>query len=195
MNKYIQENANIKLFPDGWDTALSVEKMETANNIVFTTENSVNEFKRVKHGEWNLQEINEDHEYEWFCSECKKRNDVKTNFCPNCEADMREGKESGMIDWISVKKSLPTKDGRYLTAHSAHILGKTYPYTYEVLGFSLNLSDVDKYDFSEEKYKNKKGFYYYDSEWGYGEQPNVEFWATINIPDEREITEQGKVNG
>lgn len=43
----------------------------------------------VKHGEWNLQEINEDHEYEWFCSECKKRNDVKTNFCPNCGADMR----------------------------------------------------------------------------------------------------------
>ena len=44
---------------------------------------------KVKHGEWNLQEINEDHEYEWFCSECKERNDVKTNFCPNCGADMR----------------------------------------------------------------------------------------------------------
>ena len=41
------------------------------------------------HGEWNLQEINEDHDYEWVCSKCKKRNDVKTNFCPNCGADMR----------------------------------------------------------------------------------------------------------
>lgn len=94
-----------------------------------------------------------------------------------------------MIDWISVKESLPTKDGRYLTAHSAHIYGKTYPYSYEVLGFSLNLYAVDKYDFPKKQYKNKKGFYYYDSEYGYGEQSDVEFWATLNPPNEREETE------
>ena len=90
-----------------------------------------------------------------------------------------------MIDWISVKESLPTKSGRYLTAHS-RIYG--FSYSYEVLGFSLNLYALDKYDFPKKQYKNKKGFYYYDREYGYGEQPDVEFWATINVPNEMEDT-------
>lgn len=94
MNKYIQENVNIKLFPDGWDMALSVEKMETASDIVFTTENGANEFRRVKHGEW----IDES----YTCSECGESlgniMDADSyfrigfngcNFCPHCGADMR----------------------------------------------------------------------------------------------------------
>lgn len=88
-----------------------------------------------------------------------------------------------MIEWVSVKESLPTKSGRYLTAHSGRIYG--LPYSYEVLDFSLNLSDVDKYDFPKKQYENKKGFYYLDRDYGYGEQPDVEFWATINTPNER----------
>jgi len=71
------------------DSLYAIEEMKTATNIVFKTKNGENKFRRVEHGEWNLQEINEDHEYEWFCSECKERNDVKTNFCPHCGADMR----------------------------------------------------------------------------------------------------------
>lgn len=48
-------------------------------------------YDKIKHGHWELQEINEDHEYEWVCSECEGRNDSldKLNFCPNCGADMR----------------------------------------------------------------------------------------------------------
>ena len=83
-----------------------------------------------------------------------------------------------MIEWISVKESLPTKSGRYLTA--ARIYGS---YTCGVSGFSLNLYEVDKYDFPKKQYKNKKGFFFYDSEYGYIEQPNVEFRATINTPN------------
>ena len=51
----------------------------------------------VKYGHWELQEADELWlDCEWICSECKGRNDSynKTNFCPNCGADMRERKET-----------------------------------------------------------------------------------------------------
>ena len=66
---------NVKEIVDKWcETLMSNEDVDVRENT---------------HGKWNLQEINEDHEYEWVCSECKERNDVKTAFCPNCGADMR----------------------------------------------------------------------------------------------------------
>lgn len=37
----------------------------------------------------------------------------------------------------------------------------------KMLYWSNDLSKIDKYDFPKHKYKNKSGFYYYDSEYGY----------------------------
>jgi len=87
-----------------------------------------------------------------------------------------------MIEWVSVKDHLPIKSGIYLTIHS----GFYGEYIYEVLDFSLNLYGVDKYDFPKKQYKNKKGFYYLDRDYGFEEQSNVEFWAALNPPSEGE---------
>lgn len=99
---------------------------------------------------------------------------------------VEKGKKQ-MINWISVKESLPTKVGRYLTAHSTCF--HNLPYSYEILNFSFNLNALDEYHFPKKHYKNKKGFYYYDSELGYVERPNIEFWAIINTPNETEKEE------
>ena len=31
----------------------------------------------------------------YYCSECRRRSIIKTNFCPDCGADMRERKDNG----------------------------------------------------------------------------------------------------
>ena len=61
------------------------------------------EKKEVKHGEWETIDYGDEYdeydgydEYEFRCSICRSQYDMpfKTNFCPNCGADMRERKET-----------------------------------------------------------------------------------------------------
>lgn len=79
------------------------------------------------------------------------------------------------MEWISVKKQLPKKDGRYLVRKL--LFGHTV--WYEVLSFAKDGRKVDKYDFKED-WKNV--WYEYDSEWGYITMDNVTHW--MPLPDE-----------
>lgn len=79
------------------------------------------------------------------------------------------------MEWISVKKQLPKKDGRYLVRKL--IFGKTV--WYEVLSFAKDGRKVDKYYFQSD-WKNV--WYEYDSEWGYITIDSVTHW--MELPDE-----------
>ena len=47
----------------------------------------------VVHGRWTYKEG--DYEIYMICSECGWDSDFRTNYCPNCGADMRERKDNG----------------------------------------------------------------------------------------------------
>ena len=74
--------------------------------------------------------------------------------------------------WIPVAEKLPSKEGRYLCFWGTGVM--------EVLRFSNDLYEVDKYDFYE--HKGKAGFYAYDSEWGYSEVDYITAWAELPEP-------------
>lgn len=76
-----------------------------------------------------------------------------------------------MPEWISVKDRLPNKDGKYLCCWDFN--GHK---SIAIYGFAKNLSKVDKYDF---KGKKHKGWFDYDSEWGYGEMSGVTHWMPL----------------
>ena len=78
------------------------------------------------------------------------------------------------MDWISVKDRLPKKDGKYLCVCKGFIGGYEY---IEVLSYSKNLYKVDEYDFAS--FKGKRGFYSYNSEWGYINKNNVTHWMPL----------------
>ena len=74
-----------------------------------------------------------------------------------------------MPEWISVKDKLPNKDGKYLCCWCD---GKYI----DIYSFAKNLRKVDEIDF---KGMNRKGWYDYDSEWGYCEQESVTHWMPL----------------
>ena len=76
------------------------------------------------------------------------------------------------MEWISVKKQLPKKNGRYLTRRT--IFKNTV--WYDVLDFAKDGRKVDKYDF-QRKWKNV--WYEYDSEWGHITMDDVTHWMEI----------------
>lgn len=76
------------------------------------------------------------------------------------------------MEWISVKKQLPKKDGRYLVRRT--IFKKTV--WYEVLDFAKDGRKVDKYDFHR-GWKNV--WYDYDSEWGHITFDDVTHWMEL----------------
>ncbi|MBR4450929.1 MAG: hypothetical protein IKS39_03750 [Clostridia bacterium] len=47
----------------------------------------------VKHGEWRCPDPKK-HPTANYCTECGYMSLIRTNFCPNCGADMRERKEA-----------------------------------------------------------------------------------------------------
>ena len=79
-----------------------------------------------------------------------------------------------MAEWISVKERLPDKEGKYLCYCDYGCSGAISVYS-----FAKNLSKVDKYDFRGEK---RAGWYFYDSEWGYGETESVTHWMPLPEP-------------
>ena len=94
MSKYINANElKLILNREHLNYSQMIEKKFVLNAIDEMPSADVVE---VKHGHWELQETDELWlDCEWICSECKERNDSynKTNFCPNCGADMRSETE------------------------------------------------------------------------------------------------------
>lgn len=78
------------------------------------------------------------------------------------------------MEWISVKDRLPKKDGKYLCVYEGFIVGCKH---IEVLSYSKNLYKVDEYDFAS--FKGERGFYSYNSEWGYINKNDVTHWMPL----------------
>lgn len=76
--------------------------------------------------------------------------------------------------WIPISERLPEEEGRYLCAY-----GKNLMFVYS---FSNDLFSVDDYDFAKCKFEKKKGFYAYDSEWGYWEVDFIKAWQPLPEP-------------
>ena len=78
--------------------------------------------------------------------------------------------------WIPVWERLPEKRGDYLVTQKATFTDYEY---ISVIGYALNLYDVDEYDFADKK---RSGWYEYDSEWGYRELDDVIAWMPLPEP-------------
>ena len=78
--------------------------------------------------------------------------------------------------WIPVWERLPEKRGDYLVTQKATFTDYVY---ISVIGYALNLYDVDEYDFADKK---RPGWYEYDSEWGYRELDDVIAWMPLVEP-------------
>lgn len=82
--------------------------------------------------------------------------------------------------WISVKDRLPEEEGQYIV---------TTKFGIKISSFSNNLYKIDKYDFEDYKGKQRKGFYNYDSEYGYFEQDVLAWMPTPEPYKEGEADE------
>jgi hypothetical protein len=99
------------------------------------------------------------------CQECGKIMNEKLN-----NSQQRTGQ------WIPVSERLPEKRGDYLITQKATFTDYVY---ISVAGYALNLHDVDEYDFADKK---RRGWYEYDSEWGYRELDDVTAWMPLPEP-------------
>ena len=79
-------------------------------------------------------------------------------------------------EWIPVSERLPEERGSYLVTQKATFTDYEY---ISVIGYALNLYDVDEYDFADKK---RSGWYEYDSEWGYRELDDVIAWMPLVEP-------------
>lgn len=74
--------------------------------------------------------------------------------------------------WIPCSERLPEEDGSYLCTYGKYHMG--------VYRFSNDLYSIDDYDFTD--YKGVRGFYVYDSEWGYSEADYITAWMPLPKP-------------
>ena len=79
--------------------------------------------------------------------------------------------------WIPCSERQPDKDGDYLVTIKYHIMDK--PICIKS-SYANDLYEVDDFDFEDKK--GKSGWYYYDSEYGYGEETNVIAWTQLPDP-------------
>ena len=93
-------------------------------------------------------------------------------------ADKIDVRELVSTLWISVDKVLPKESGLYL-CYVKGFYGRGYM---TVCQFTLNLEEVDAYDFVG---KNHPGFFEYDSEEGFIEEP-VLYWMPLPYPPTEE---------
>lgn len=78
--------------------------------------------------------------------------------------------------WIPVSERLPEKKGTYLVTQKATFTDYVY---ISVIGYALNLYDVDEYDFANKK---RSGWYNYDPEYGHYELDDVIAWMPLPLP-------------
>ena len=77
--------------------------------------------------------------------------------------------------WIPCSERLPEKNGDYLCCSSGMAI--------ITCGFANDIYKVDEWDFCDYKGKSKKrGFYDYDSEYGYYEVDDVVAWMPLPEP-------------
>lgn len=76
--------------------------------------------------------------------------------------------------WIPVSERLPEEEGKYLCAYGKNFM--------RIYSFSNDLYSVDDYDFAKYKFEKKKGFYTYDSEWGYLDVDFIKAWQPLPEP-------------
>ena len=84
--------------------------------------------------------------------------------------------------WTECAEQLPKKHGKYLVI--CKVFGEP---SVDMLWFSSDLYQVDKYDFQKYKGKKHAGWYSYDGEYGYSEfdMKEVLAWTKMpKIPDE-----------
>lgn len=84
--------------------------------------------------------------------------------------------------WIKFSKQPPKENDKYLCA----VRPSYYPLFYfSILAFTHNLYSVDNVKFKNKK--RKSGWYAFDSDLGYYEVDNVEYWMPLPLmPDEYE---------
>lgn len=103
--------------------------------------------------------------------------------CKKQEIELVEltGEVASKPRWIPVTERLPKDKERVLIFYWLSTKPKT-PW-YKVATFSKKLSDVDEYDLYG---KDHPGFYGSDSEYGYYEHTDVEYWMPLPEPPEKE---------
>ena len=101
------------------------------------------------------------------------------------EALMAEGKiyDIEYSKWIPVSERLPKKRGEYLVTQKAVFSDYVYR---SIASYSLNLYDVDEYNFLDKK---RPGWYDCDSEGSYYELDDVIAWMPLPEPYKAEREE------
>ena len=80
--KYLEKKSNISI---NTNSAIGKEISRVIDVIYCDVDNMVSaDVQRVKRGEWGKRAYNRVQ-----CSYCGKCEDIATDFCPNCGADMR----------------------------------------------------------------------------------------------------------
>lgn len=85
-----------------------------------------------------------------------------------------------MSKWHDLRKNpkdLPKENGRYLCESNSALCPEAS--FMEVCNFSNDLYAVDEFDFCKYKRTKKKGFFSYDSEYGYCENTSVIAWMLL----------------
>lgn len=95
-----------------------------------------------------------------------------------------DGFKAGTQRWIPVTERLPDKGGDYLVSKTFHY-GKLTQRFIMVAVYALNLREVDRYTFREDR----PGWYDIDSEYGAYEVDNITAWMPLPEPYKEEEDE------
>ena len=88
--------------------------------------------------------------------------------------------KSFIAQWHDYKTDPPKKDGKYIICSRLVYYNdkqEVISDVIKVMDFTTNLYKIDNFDFANKK--GKSGWYDYDSEWGYWERTNVEYWMEM----------------